>query len=90
MIYFVRICNTGVLLVRNGKISCDVIRVCSDDSQEYAEFDTLMIYSTFVTTLPNVENIYNKHTIQTYVTSCGSLQTKTINTTLIQLMSIVG
>ena len=29
------ICNTGVLLVGNGKISCDLIRVCSDDLHEY-------------------------------------------------------
>ena len=35
MIYFMRICNTGVLLVSNGKISCDLIRACSDDSHEY-------------------------------------------------------
>ena len=32
---------TGVLLVSNGKISCGLIRVCSDDSHEYAhELDT--------------------------------------------------
>ena len=36
VIYFMRICNTGVLLISNGKISCDLIRVCSDDSHEYA------------------------------------------------------
>ena len=37
MIYFMQICNTGVLfIVSNGKISCDLIRACSDDSQEYA------------------------------------------------------
>ena len=36
MIYFVRICKTGVLLVSNGKIACDLVRECSDDSHEYA------------------------------------------------------
>ena len=36
MIYFMRICNTGVLLVSNGRIPCDLIGVCSDDSHEYA------------------------------------------------------
>ena len=36
MIYFMQICNTGALLVSNGKILCDLIRVCSDDSHEYA------------------------------------------------------
>ena len=35
VIYFMQICNTGVLLVSNGKISCDLIRACSDDSHEY-------------------------------------------------------
>ena len=35
MIYFMRIYNTGVLLVNNGKILCDLI-VCSDDSHEYS------------------------------------------------------
>ena len=35
VIYFMRICNTGVLLVSSGKISCDLVRVCSDDSHEY-------------------------------------------------------
>ena len=34
MIYFMRIFNTGVLLVSNGKILCDLIRACSDDSHE--------------------------------------------------------
>ena len=36
VIYFIQICNTGVLLVSNGKILCDLIRVCSDDSHEYS------------------------------------------------------
>ena len=36
MIYFMRICNSGALLVGNGKISCDLIHACSDDSHEYA------------------------------------------------------
>ena len=35
MIYFMSICNTGVLLVSNGKILCDLICVCSDDLHEY-------------------------------------------------------
>ena len=35
VIYFVRICNTGVLLVNNGEISCDLIRARSDDSHGY-------------------------------------------------------
>ena len=34
VIYFMRICNTGVLLVRNGKILCDLIPTCSDDSHK--------------------------------------------------------
>ena len=36
MIYFMRIWNTGVLLVSSGKILCDLIRACSNDSHEYA------------------------------------------------------
>ena len=36
MIYFKLICNTGVLLVSNGKISCDLISVCCDDCHEYS------------------------------------------------------
>ena len=36
MIYFMRICNTGALLVSNEKLSSDLIRACSDDSHEYA------------------------------------------------------
>ena len=35
VIYFIRICNTDALLVSNGKILCDLIRACSDDSHEY-------------------------------------------------------
>ena len=35
MIYFMSICNTGVLLVSNGKILCDLICACSDDLHEY-------------------------------------------------------
>ena len=31
VIYFMQICNTGVVLVSNGKISCDLIPACSDD-----------------------------------------------------------
>ena len=42
MIYFMRICNTGVLLVSNGKVSCDLIRACSDDSHDTYELDTCM------------------------------------------------
>ena len=34
MIYFIQICITDQLLVSNGKISCDLISVCSDDSHE--------------------------------------------------------
>ena len=40
--------NTGVLLVSNGKILCDLICACSNDSHEYTlirythELDTLM------------------------------------------------
>ena len=34
VIYFMRICDAGVLLVSN--ISYDLIRACSDDSHEYA------------------------------------------------------
>ena len=36
MIYCMRICNTGVLLVSNEEILCDLIPACSDDSYEYA------------------------------------------------------
>ena len=31
-IYFMQIYNTGVLLVSDGKFSCDLICACSDDS----------------------------------------------------------
>ena len=51
MIYFMRICNSGVLLVSNGKISCDLIHVCSDH-----ELDTHDLRYTY-----NI--IYNMHVI---------------------------
>ena len=44
MIYFMRICNTGVLLESNGKFSCDLIRACSDDSHELDTHMNIMIY----------------------------------------------
>ena len=44
MIYFMRIYKTGVLLISNGKISCDLIRVCSDDSHELDTRMIIMIY----------------------------------------------
>ena len=46
MIYFIRICNTDVLLVSYGKISYDLIRACSDDSHELDARVNFMIYST--------------------------------------------
>ena len=48
MIYFMRICNTGVLLLSNGKISCDLIRACSEDSQNTHELDTRMNFTIYV------------------------------------------
>ena len=47
-IYFMQICNTGVLLVSNGKILCGLICACSDDSHDTHELDAcmnIMIYS---------------------------------------------
>ena len=34
VIYFTPLCNTDVLLSRNGKILCDLISACSDNSHE--------------------------------------------------------
>ena len=36
VIYFMRISNTGVLLVSIGNILCDSICACSNDSHKYA------------------------------------------------------
>ena len=50
VIYFMQICNTCVLLVSSGKILCDLICVCSDDSRTNThDLDTridFMIYDT--------------------------------------------
>ena len=44
MVYFMRICNTGALLVSNDKISCDLIHACSDDLHELDTRMNFMIY----------------------------------------------
>ena len=52
VIYFMRICNTGVLLVSNGKILCDLICACSDDSRTNTyELDTRMNFMTYGVTV---------------------------------------
>ena len=42
MIYFMQICNTGVLLVSNGKISCDLILRALMTRTNKREIDTHM------------------------------------------------